>query len=378
METTVISINPYAPEEEKIRQAGSVIRRGGLVAFPTGTVYGLGADAFSKTAISQVYKVKERDRKKPLSILISKKEDLHDLVTKIPESAKALMKKFWPGPLTLILPASNRLSKLLTANSGTVGVRISDNKIALALIRESGVPITSPSANISGHPNPGSQEDVLRELGGKIDLVIDGGPSDSKLPSTVVDLTGESLNILREGKISKTILEGAMDEKKTVLFVCTGNSCRSVIAEWLFKKMLGEVMEQHPSKRKILANIEVLSAGISPFPGMNSPPGTLKVMQEEGIDVSGRKAAPMTPELASKSSLILVMEERHKRETLNMAPECKDKIFLLKEFSGNREENLDIPDPIGHSLGVYKECTSEIKRGLKGLMEKILSSDIIL
>ena len=376
MNTTVITIDPDAPEEEKIGEASSVIRGGGLVAFPTDTVYGLGADAFNKRAVSGVFKVKKRGRRKALSILISDEEELHDLVTEIPQPAKVLIKTFWPGPLTLILPASKKLSRLLTASSGTIGVRIPDNNIALTLIRESGVPITCPSANISGHPSPTSQEDVLKELEGKIDLVIDGGPSDSALPSTVVDVTSGGYNILREGRISKTTLAGILDEKKMVLFVCTGNSCRSVIAEGLFEKMLEEAMEQHPSKRNILSKIDVFSTGVSPLPGMNPPAGTLRVMQEEGIDVSRHRAIPMTHELARRSWIIVVMGERHERAILRMVPDCRYKIVLLKEFSQTTHETLDIPDPMGHSLEVYRECTSQIKDGLKGFMKRILREEL--
>lgn len=375
MKTEVVNINPDAPEKDKIARAGSVIRRGGIVAFPTDTVYGLGADAFNEEAVLKVYKAKKRGKEKPLSIFISNEDDLNGIASEISEPAKALMRKFWPGPLTLVLPAGDKLSKTLTGNSDNIGVRIPDSKIAIALIRESKVPITSPSANISGHPEPCSKEDVLKELEGRIDMVIDGGISGSGLPSTVVDMTGERPNILREGKISRAALEKIWSEKKIILFVCTGNSCRSVIASALFKKMLGETIKHYPSKREMLSKIDVLSAGISPFPGMNAPPETLKVMQEEGIDVSEHKAVSLTSETARKSSLILVMEERHKREILNIVPDCADKIFLLKEFSKNKDDTLDISDPIGHSLEVYRECTSCIKDNIKKLMEKILNEN---
>ncbi len=209
MKTQILDINTDAIEEEKIALAASVIRRGGIVAFPTDTVYGLGVDVFNEEAVQKVYSVKGRGEQKPMGILISDERELCDLVVEIPESAKVLMRKFWPGALTLILPAG-RVNNFLTASSGTIGVRIPDNRIALSLVRESGVPLTSTSANLSGHASASCVEEVLGELDGKIDLVIDGGSLNSSVPSTVVDLTDGTLRILREGKVSRADIEEAL------------------------------------------------------------------------------------------------------------------------------------------------------------------------
>lgn len=167
--------------------------------------------------------------------------------------------------------------------------------------------------------------------------------------------------------------------KKIILFVCTGNSCRSVIAEALFKKMLREAGELHPSGKDMFSNIEVLSAGVAPLPGMNLPPGTSKVLQEAGIDVSGHKATSLTRKLAKRSSLIVAMEKRHKEEILDMAPECREKTVLLRQFGqGTDKDGLDIADPIGHSLDVYRECAGEIKESLRGLLDEILNGRLTL
>ena len=206
MKTQVLNINPDAICEEKIALAASVIRHGGIVAFPTDTVYGLGVNVFNEEAVQKVYRVKGREEQKPIGILISDESELCGLVGEIPESAKVLMRKFWPGALTLILPAGG-VNNLLTSGSGTIGVRIPDSGIALSLIRESGVPVTSTSANLSGHASASCAEEVLGDLDGKIDMVIDGGLLDSSVSSTVVDLTSGNLRILREGRISRQTIE---------------------------------------------------------------------------------------------------------------------------------------------------------------------------
>ena len=183
------------------RVAGAIIKKGGTVAFPTETVYGLGADALNPDAVRKIFEAKARPPDNPLIVHISSKEHLQDLVADIPERAFDLMDAFWPGPLTLIFKRKEIVPDIITAGLDTVAVRMPDNSIALLLIEESGTPIAAPSANLSGMPSPTTAQHVIADLDGRIDAVIDGGAVKIGVESTVVDMTSGIPAILRPGGI---------------------------------------------------------------------------------------------------------------------------------------------------------------------------------
>ncbi|MBO8172026.1 MAG: threonylcarbamoyl-AMP synthase [Bacillaceae bacterium] len=173
-----------------------------VVAFPTETVYGLGASAFSDEAVSKIFEAKGRPSDNPLIVHISVLDQLDEIVSEVPEQARQLMDAFWPGPLTLVLPAKDRLSKKVTAGLDTVGVRMPDHPVALALIQQADLPLAAPSANRSGRPSPTTADHVIEDLEGRIAGVVDGGPTGIGVESTVIDVTGEIPIILRPGGIS--------------------------------------------------------------------------------------------------------------------------------------------------------------------------------
>ncbi len=196
--TEIIRVSASRPSAAAVKKAALVLKKGGVVAFPTETVYGLGANLLDKKAVERVYKIKNRPRNKPLTVHVADTASVKKITGKIPLRAAKLIEKYWPGPLTVIL--RDRRGK-------KTGFRMPDNKIALDLIRKAGVPVVAPSANISGNKPPRDAKEVLRDLDGKIDLVIDGGKTAIGIESTVVDMTGRTPRILREGAISKAEIE---------------------------------------------------------------------------------------------------------------------------------------------------------------------------
>jgi L-threonylcarbamoyladenylate synthase len=185
---------------ESIQVALNILRNGGLVAFPTDTVYGVGALAFDGKAVESIYTAKDRPIEKAIPVLIADAEDVEKVGMDIPDLAYKIAARFWPGPLTCIVPKQPTLPASVSATN-TVGVRVPDHEVARALLRAVG-PMAVTSANISGQPSPSTAQEVLAQLGGRIDLIIDGGTTPGGVPSTLVDCTGPEMKILREGPIS--------------------------------------------------------------------------------------------------------------------------------------------------------------------------------
>ncbi|MBI2542765.1 MAG: threonylcarbamoyl-AMP synthase [Candidatus Aenigmarchaeota archaeon] len=196
----ILKINPHKPEKELIKLASDVLKNDGIVVYPTDTLYGIAANALSRRAILEVYKVKGRDYRKPLSVAFHSLLQVKKYV-EFNSIALRLAKKFLPGPLTIILPMKHMFPKELTFGSEKVGVRIPDNKISLKLIKECGFPITATSANISGNNDPITAEDAISQIGSKVDMILDGGKCKYSKPSTVVEIL-DKIKILREGVIN--------------------------------------------------------------------------------------------------------------------------------------------------------------------------------
>lgn len=207
METAVYRITKENPDVPEMSELGQIIKKGGLVAFPTETVYGLGGDALNPESSRKIYAAKGRPSDNPLIVHIAKTEDLKPLVKEIPENAAKLAEKFWPGPLTMIFPKSEIVPKETTGGLDTVAIRFPSHPVAKAFIESAGGYVAAPSANLSGKPSPTIAKYVLQDLSGRVDAIIDGGDIPIGLESTIVDLTGDVPMILRPGYITKEMLE---------------------------------------------------------------------------------------------------------------------------------------------------------------------------
>ena len=205
MQTKVVS----ASSSDAIDQALAILHAGGLVAFPTDTVYGVGALAFDGKAIESIYIAKDRPAEKAIPILISDTTEMDKVAVNIPESVYKLASRFWPGPLTILAPKRADLPDSVSATA-TVGMRVPDHAVARALLRAAG-PMAVTSANLSGAQSPVSAEEVYQQLGGRIPLIIDGGRTPGGVPSTLVDCTAPELTVLREGPIGLEELRSALE-----------------------------------------------------------------------------------------------------------------------------------------------------------------------
>jgi len=207
---TIWSISAHTPEADVVRDAVSVLRGGGVIAFPTSTLYGLGADATNPAAIQRIYLIKSRSPKQPILILIRDKAVLQPFVQKIPPTAAVLMDALWPGGITLVFKASPKISPDLMGDSGKIGIRVPKHPVAAALVSELNGPLTGTSANLSGRPGCADVANLDAEVAGQLDGALDAGPLKGGRGSTVIDVTVEPPQILRQGTISKKHIDSVL------------------------------------------------------------------------------------------------------------------------------------------------------------------------
>ena len=350
--TRIVKVDPLVNNDDYLEAAAQIIKRGGLVIIPTETVYGIAANMLNIKAVERLYKIKQRPPDKHFSLHISQENKIEEFAANIPVCAYKLIDRFWPGPLTLVLKAKG---------TGTVGLRMPDNEIARRIIENAGVPVICPSANISGSPAPISFQAAIKDLDGLVDFAIDAGSTKLGLESSVIDLTVEPPEILREGAIKKEEIE-RVSKEKVILFICTGNSCRSVMAKAYLEKILKE------QKR---SDVLVLSAGIMLLGGGLATEPTREVLRREGLDVSAHRSQKVTQEMLKKSDLILVMEKMHEERILSLEPGVKNRLFLLKEFAKISADDLNIADPIGKPIEFYEKTLEIIKEAVERIVNII-------
>jgi tRNA threonylcarbamoyl adenosine modification protein (Sua5/YciO/YrdC/YwlC family) len=327
----VVRLAGDSSDEERLCRAARAIACGRLVAFPTDTVYGLGADSSRKEAVERLYEVKRRDRAKPFAVLVPSARAAREAAPVWPPLARKLARVHWPGALTIV--------------AGGRGFRVPDHAGARALASRTAGGLAATSANRSGGSEPRSAEEVVEALGADVDLVLDGGRT-AGTPSSVVRVEGESLEVLREGRLSAEELRDLA--RPRVLFVCRGNTCRSPTAAAAFAREI---------RGRGRPEVEALSGGLDVAggdAGQGASGEAAGVAAQVGLDLSGHAVRAVTPELLARADRVFVMERSQLETIVSLLPEEADHVELLDPRA------RDIEDPAGGGPAAQRRARDEI------------------
>ncbi|HLU47168.1 MAG TPA: L-threonylcarbamoyladenylate synthase [Planctomycetota bacterium] len=349
--TDILKVDAEYPELEAIFKARDLLRDGEIIAFPTETVYGLGALPSRPDSIARLRELKGRPDDKPFAILLPDPALVTDFVSSIPPRAQALMNRYWPGPLTLVLPARD--------GGATVGVRVPAHPVARSLLIAVGEPISAPSANPAGKPPATSAGEVEAYFHGRIPLILDSGPAALKESSTVVAIEGETCRVLREGIITSAMVHQLVSGK-TILFVCSGNTCRSPMAEALFRKHLARKLGKEIDELEEVG-YRITSAGLMAHWGSRATPDSERAMRARGCDLRSHVSRPLTPELLREADRIFTITSSQLDALKRFEPSVASRAALLADG--------DITDPFGGDSATYDACAIEIEAAVARLVE---------
>ncbi|HRK30738.1 MAG TPA: Sua5/YciO/YrdC/YwlC family protein [Tepidisphaeraceae bacterium] len=360
MTTSVVEIFSAGDYPTQIHRSAGVLRDGGLVVLPTETVYGVAAMASHPDAIRKLRALRNAGEQ-PLTIHLADSSAAIDLVGEPTPFAKRLMKKLWPGPvgLTFSVDPSQRARaagklELREADvfdaSGNITLRCPHHTVAIDVIRAVAAPVVLAVAGTDGG---GAREvsKIAPALEGKVDLILDAGPTPFAKPSTLIQVGPDGYKIVREGIYDQRIIERLM--RTTVLFVCSGNTCRSPMAEAIARKVIADRLKV-PQDEIESSGYSVLSAGASAFPGGRATPEAVDAVRKLGGDLSKHRSKPLMPELINQADLILTMSNAHRQAVLAINPAAASKVSTL-------DPNSDIEDPIGGDRSLYEELAGTLQ-----------------